>query len=437
MFGPGYYKSNLRALRLRETIRWYGWWRGLWSWLKSRIMGTSRKGLWMPGLWEENECTAGELSQCFWDVTRRHRADFERLGFVQCRLSKVQKTLDVMARDSGTIFYLDPSRCYFGRLTYSQHYVPAKRKIFIQIGVAFTAVFENGSFSCTNIRLTFDSASDGEVIRMKSNDPTLIYNRFREELQRRGDKPQPFADVCALRQWFDARQIKNFEDHVRRRLFIRMTETEIEAAKAEMQRYGPGRGLPPSSRRFRLNPVTTTFVLLSVVSVVTQLHRQRPAGPTGISGNTIEYHGQQFKMRLPYDSYEDYQDDPNNLDTNDLSRIEQTMEAVKIPISFKDSRTFLHFMIFDLKFPGYGLGGIGANIQANDGTTFAAEFVEIPQAGKDRVIIVRSKVDGGLTLADDFIFESGETNSFSRVQLEHGQLEYFDQQGRLVRKKTI
>ncbi len=73
---------------------------------------------------------------------------------------------------------------------------------------------------------------------MKSNSVIQIYDRFREELQRRGDKPQPFADVDAFRQWFDARQIKNFEDHVRRRLFVRMTEAEVTAATVELQRQG-------------------------------------------------------------------------------------------------------------------------------------------------------------------------------------------------------
>jgi hypothetical protein len=38
---------------------------------------------------------------------------------------------------------------------------------------------------------------------------------------------------------------------------------------------------------------------------------------------------------------------------------------------------------------------------------------------------------------EDFIYANDETNSIERVKLEHGQLKYFDENGRLVRKKSI
>ena len=107
-------------------------------------------------------------------------------------------------------------------------------------------------------------------------------------------------------------------------------------------------------------------------------------GRNTITGNTIIYQNQQFKMSRPYATYEDYKDDPNNLDTNELGRIEKTMESVKIPKSFKNQDEFIHFMIFDLGFPGYGVGGIGASVQTDDGSKLEAELVEIPQANKDR-----------------------------------------------------
>ncbi|HEY1790797.1 MAG TPA: hypothetical protein VGJ73_21795 [Verrucomicrobiae bacterium] len=224
MFEPGYYKTNYRAVRLREMIRWHGWGRGIRAWLRNRFKSMSRSGRWMPGLWAENECKPDELSPNFWQATKPHRADFEKLGFAQCHLSKSAKKSDKITDpsvlDSGGIFYLDPTRCFFGQLIYSQHYIPATDKVFNHLVLAFTAVLEGRSFSCTNNRMTFDSATGGEVIRLKSYDVTQIYDRFREELRRRRDTPQPFADLDALRQWFDARQMKNFEDHVRRGLFV-------------------------------------------------------------------------------------------------------------------------------------------------------------------------------------------------------------------------
>jgi hypothetical protein len=440
MFEPGYYKWNHRALRLREMVRWYGWRRGFWAWLKSRFMPAARRGRWMPGLWSENECTPEALSADFWQATKPHRADFEKLGFVQCHLTKPKKSLDPMARDCGGIFYLDPTRCYIGILTYSQYYSPEKNKLFNYIILAFTAMFESRSFSCTNNRLAFDSATGGEVVRMKSYDVTQIYNRFREELKQREDKPRPFADVEAVRQWFDARQIKNFEDHVRRRLFVPMSESEIAAAEAEMQRFGPGRPLPPPRRRrFRLEFMPTAFAVILLAMLFMQWHRHGSVGTGGntIAGDTIDYGGQHFKMRLPYDSYEDYKDDPDNLNTNELGRIEQTMEAVKVPATFKDRDDFDHFMFFELEFPGYGWGGIDASVQTDDGSTLELASADIPQRDKDRVLVVRKEPGGRLNLVDDFIYANDETNSIERVKLEHGQLKYFDENGRLVRKKSI
>jgi hypothetical protein len=436
MFEPGYYKTSYRAQRLREMIRWYGWRRGAKTWLKNRFTNTFRAAGWMPGLWDGNECKPEDLSGDFWQATIPHRADFEKLGFVQCRLTKSQRLLDPTIRDSGGILYLDATRCYSGHLHYSQNYRGEKRAGPSYIVVVFTAAFENESFSCTNNRLTFDSVNAGKVIRMDSFDVIEIYNRFRGELQRRRDTPRPFADIEALRQWFDARQIKNFEDHVKRRLFVPMTESEVEVARAERERTGQIPPPPPHPwRKFRLEPWPTTLALILLIWLVMQRrHETINAGQNPSVANTIGYEGQQFKMSRPYTEYENYKDDPNNLDTNELPRIERAMEAVKIPESFSDRKAFIKFM-FEFEFPGYGLGERGA--QTDDGSTIELDSVEIPQAGKDRVIVVRKESDSELKLVDDFIFNHGETNYFGRVLLVHRQLEYFDRQGRLFRSKTL
>jgi hypothetical protein len=441
MFEPGYYKTNYRALRLREMIRWHGWARGIRTWLRTRFMRMSRHGSWMPGLWLEGECKPEDLSPEFWQATKPHRADFEKLGFVQCRLGKATKKYDKLSdpsiRDSGAIFYIDSTRCYFGQLLYVRTFAQLQRTGTNTIRISFSAAFEDGTLTCTNRSPTFDSANTGKVIRLDSYDVPLIYDRFREELQRRSETPRSFPDLDSLRQWSDALRMRRFEDRVRRRLFVRMTEPEVAAWWAERQRYPAGRPPPLPRRRFRVDFFRTSLVLISVFWVLVYLHRQHQSGSVSTSGDTIEYRGQQFKMRLPYDSYEDYKDDPNNLDTNELPRIEQTMESATIPDSFKDRKAFIDFIAFDLEFPGYGWGGIGTGVQTGDGSTFDVESVEIPQAGKERVVVVRDEPASQLKLVDDFIFDDGETNSISRVRLEHGQLEYFDAAGRLFRKRAI
>jgi hypothetical protein len=118
MFEPGYYKVNYRALRLGELRHSVGWFLGIPLWLAFRFMPVSRGGIWMPVLWDEGKCNPEDLSEDFWQATRQHRADFEKLGFIQYRLVKPPKPLDPIVRDYGAIFYLDPKRSYFGSLVY-------------------------------------------------------------------------------------------------------------------------------------------------------------------------------------------------------------------------------------------------------------------------------------------------------------------------------
>ena len=40
----------------------------------------------------------------------------------------------------------------------------------------------------------------------------------------------------------------------------------------------------------------------------------------------IHYRGESFDLSKAYSSYEDYKDDPNNLATNELSRIERAID---------------------------------------------------------------------------------------------------------------
>src|SRR5262249_10853436 len=108
----------------------------------------------------------------------------------------------------------------------------------------------------------------------------------------------------------------------------------------------------------------------------------------GGAADTIQYRGEQFKMRKAYWTYEDYKDDPDNLDTNELARIEKVMTEATFPSSFSTSREFFHALL-KLKFPGYGLGGLGSLPQTDDGSTLEAESVEIPQRDKDRYLVAR------------------------------------------------
>ena len=151
-------------------------------------------------------------------------------------------------------------------------------------------------------------------------------------------------------------------------------------------------------------------------------------------GGTIDYRGQTFKTAKKYWSYEDYKDDPNNLDTNELGRIEKVMTEASLPSSFVSRKEFIHAM-FELKFPGYGLGGIGEPAQTDDGSKLTVESVEIPQRDKERYVVARESGER-LIVLDDFVLGTA-TNAVRHVKLQGSKLQYFDDKGLLVREKQL
>jgi len=422
----GYYKTNYRALRFRECARMWGRQRGLRNYFETRFMRPSRGGVWMPGLWAENECRKEDLSEEFWLATKPHRKDFEELGFIQCRLAK-GKTLNPRVRDSGLIGYLDSTRRYFGQIHYIK-VLRASNRQENEIHIKFTAMFEDGSVSCTNNKKSFDTFDESDVTYLDSFDVKFIHQQFLQRLQQRKDTPRQFQDIESLREWFDARQHRTFEERTRRRLYLPMSDAEVAAAQARLQSGAP----PIQAPQKRVSPPWLLWVIIIACVLALQVLRN---GLHSRSSDTMEYRGQQFKMSKAYPTYEDYKDDPNNLDTNELDRIEQVITNAPVPATFKDRKEFIHSMIFDLDFPGYGVGGLGTLPQTDDGSALDAEMVEIPQRNKERVIVVRGTT-GPLNLIDDFVY-STTTNEVNAVKLEKQTLRYYDSQNRLLREKHL
>jgi|SRR6516225_662970 hypothetical protein len=149
--------------------------------------------------------------------------------------------------------------------------------------------------------------------------------------------------------------------------------------------------------------------------------------------DTIEYRGGHFKMSQRYSSYEVYKDDPNNLDTNELSRIEKAMLEANIGKTF-DSREQFSRAVFGVKFPGYGLSSLGEKTQA-DGSVLTMMSVEIPQRDKDRYFVAR-KSKNHLILVDDFVANAG-SNTLSQVKLDGSRLLYTTDKGVLVREHQM
>jgi hypothetical protein len=135
--------------------------------------------------------------------------------------------------------------------------------------------------------------------------------------------------------------------------------------------------------------------------------------------NEVEYQGQRFKVAKIYASYEDYKEDPDNIDQTENARIEKAVETAKVASSYPDTQTLVQ-AVFAIKFPGYGLASFGEK-QQPDGTTIIGFAVEIPRAAKSRILVFRGKGETR-TLIDDFVARSEPR--IIAVKEEGGKLVY-------------
>ena len=204
---PGYYKVSFRAHpKLTKSI----------------------PAGWMPNTWAELECPERELSDAFRKATAVHREKFKQLGFTEQGFKKNTRVLNPNARDSGGINFLDGSRRHFGQIIYNRSYVPALRSEKETIVIAFTAVFPNEVFSCTNHVDFLEPVPNSNVIRLKSDDAGQIHEQFANHLKQRTDSPRHFPDLSSLQAWFDSNMATIFEYRVRRGLWVRMSDFEVE-----------------------------------------------------------------------------------------------------------------------------------------------------------------------------------------------------------------
>ena len=95
-------------------------------------------------------------------------------------------------------------------------------------GLAVTVIYRNGKLERAATR------GDG----VKGEDVTAnvrtIHSAFLNHLTRIPETPRRFENAAALREWFDANQIELHEDRVRRGIFVKMSDWEVEEAKRKL-----------------------------------------------------------------------------------------------------------------------------------------------------------------------------------------------------------
>jgi hypothetical protein len=212
---PGYYKVSFRA--------------------HPKLTKSIPTG-WMPGTWAELECTEQELSEAFCKAAAPYREKLKQLGFAEQGFKKLKRVLSAVHRDDGGINYLDASRCQYGQLIYNRSFLRKQQAEKEHVIVAFTAVFQNDILSCTNRTTpTDDVLPNHKVVRIETDDVLLLQQKFVEELRQRGDRPRRFDDLPALQAWFDANKAEIFEGKVRRGLWVRMSDYEVEKFRRKLK----------------------------------------------------------------------------------------------------------------------------------------------------------------------------------------------------------
>jgi hypothetical protein len=146
----------------------------------------------------------------------------------------------------------------------------------------------------------------------------------------------------------------------------------------------------------------------------------------------VEYQGEKIKLAKYYVSFEDYKDDPDNIDPSENARVERLVTQAPIGHHFVDRKEMVR-ALFELKFPGYGLGFTGKSAQS-DGAALELSSVEIPRAGKNRYLLFVER-DGSYTLIDDFVVPSAP--EIMNVRKENDALVYSTRSGQTVLTRPV
>lgn len=140
--------------------------------------------------------------------------------------------------------------------------------------------------------------------------------------------------------------------------------------------------------------------------------------------DVAKYRGETIKLSKSYFDYDQYKNDPNNIDPTETKRVQALVITAPIAHSFA-SRLDVFRATQDIVFPGYG-SGVAAGPQPGENELFAVT-IEIPRANKDRFFVLRGR-NGQYELIDDFVRE--EIPFPAGVREESGSYVFFDRAGK-------
>jgi hypothetical protein len=196
----------------------------------------------------------------------------------------------------------------------------------------------------------------------------------------------------------------------------------------------------PSANGARMEMGWIIFWVVLVIALLgvakRMRHRDEVRGPRAPEASEamifVEYRGEKIHLRRPYDDYDDYKSDPDNLDPSEIERVGKLVAGAPLKRSYRGREAMLR-AVFGLEFPGYGITSFGRSKQADD-SLLEAFAIEIPRASRNRYVIFRG-VHDRYTLLDDFVASNDQ--DILRVRASDGQLVYSTLQGKDVLTRPI
>jgi hypothetical protein len=167
------------------------------------------------------------------------------------------------------------------------------------------------------------------------------------------------------------------------------------------------------------NDINLVVILTAVVAVGCSGKSEVPEN----RDDEIEYRGEKIKLTKPYSDYDDYKNDPDNIDSSELPRVQRLVCEAPIAPSFVDRWQMLQ-AVSGVAFPGYGSWQFGDKTQA-DGSVISGHGIEVPHAGKARILVFRSSRKS-FDLIDDFIapFDASIENMIVKATIKDDKLIY-------------
>lgn len=113
------------------------------------------------------------------------------------------------------------------------------------------------------------------------------------------------------------------------------------------------------------------------------------------------YRGEKIKLSRQYANFDQYKNDPNNIDPSETKRVQSLVMTAPIAHSFASWSEFFRAEQA-AAFPGYGTSIFPG--RRSDGNDLTLVTIEVPRADKDRFIVVQER-NGQCEVLDDFVYE--------------------------------